>query len=218
MEAVLVAMSVSSMGIAHAAGGGSMSNSNVEMPEKRMSPEEQAVVAYNMGVRKLKDAAEHEQDAAQATEPKKMAKANDKARKTYERALKDFSRATDYMPTMHEAWNYVGFTQRHLGKYDASLAAYAKALQLRPNYPEAIEYRGEAYLGLNAIDDAKQAFLALTRTSPALAGQLLKAMEKWIAQRRDNPSGIDAATLQAFEAWTKEQSSTALSAAALSRW
>ncbi|HTE41784.1 MAG TPA: tetratricopeptide repeat protein, partial [Steroidobacteraceae bacterium] len=153
-----------------------------------------------------------------AADTKKIAKATDKAKKSYERAFKDFSRATDYVPTMHEAWNYVGFTQRHLGKYDASLAAYAKALQLKPNYPEAIEYRGEAYLGLNAIDDAKKAFLALARTSPALAGQLMKAMEKWIAQKRDNPSGIDPTTLQAFEVWTKEQSSTALSAAALSRW
>jgi len=196
-------------GMAIAAGGGSMSGGGTDLPEQRMTPEDRARESYNSGVRRLKDAIEYEEDAAKATEPKKIAKANDKARKAYERAAKEFTRATKDLPTMHEAWNYLGYANRHLGDYDASLAAYAKALALRPNYPEAIEYRGEAFLGLNAIEDAKQAYLSLARSSPALAKELMNAMDKWLAQKRENPSGVEQSTVQNFEAWVKEQRSMA---------
>jgi tetratricopeptide (TPR) repeat protein len=47
-------------------------------------------------------------------------------------------------PTMYEAWNYMGYTQRMLGHYDEALIAYDHALNLKPGYPEAIEYRGHA--------------------------------------------------------------------------
>jgi len=39
---------------------------------------------------------------------------------------------------MYQAWNYIGFANRHLGNYDAALSAYAKALEINPAYPEAI--------------------------------------------------------------------------------
>jgi len=219
---LILALAISAMtGTSWAAGGGSMSGgSSMDLPEQRMTPEQLAKQSYNNGVKRLKDAAEYDADAAKLTDPKKVAKANDKARKAYERALKDFNRATKDMPSMHEAWNYVGYSERHLGNYEASLAAYAKALALRPNYPEAIEYRGEAFLGLNAIEDAKQAYLSLTRTSPAHAKQLLAAMNTWVAKKRENPAGIDAAMVQSFDTWVKEQDATAGKSASLApaRW
>ncbi len=191
-----------------AAAGGS-AGGNFDMPTAQMTPEDQAKQAYNSGIKKLKDAVEYEEDARKATEPKKVAKAQEKAHKAYERALKDFNRATEKMPTMHEAWNYVGYTQRHLGQYDSSLAAYAKALELKPNYPEALEYRGEAFLGLNALEDAKQTYLALSRTSPLLAKQLMSAMRAWVDQRRKDPSGIEPHTVDGFATWIKEREAVA---------
>src|SRR5262252_8410528 len=148
---------------AWSAGGGSMpsGNSSFDMPSRARTPEDVARESYNSGIKHLKDAKEYDDDAAKATDPKKVAKATEKAQKAYQKGLKEFTTAVTKMPTMYEAWNYVGFTQRHLGDYRASLDAYAKALELKPNYPEAIEYRGEAFLGLNALDDAKQAYMSL---------------------------------------------------------
>ena len=40
---------------------------------------------------------------------------------------------------------------------DSAKPLYDEALRLSPAYNEAIEYRGEAYLGLNRIEDAKAA-------------------------------------------------------------
>ena len=67
--------------------------------------------------------------------------------------------------------------------------AYDKALSLRPSYPEAIEYRGEAYLALNRVDDAKQAYLDLFAGNRKLADQLLVAMKSWVAEKRSASGG-----------------------------
>ena len=37
-----------------------------------------------------------------------------------------------------------------------------QALEIEPDYPEAIEYRAEAYLGLNRIDEAQNAYRVLS--------------------------------------------------------
>src|SRR5207302_1370969 len=77
--------------------------------------------------------------------------------------------------------NYVGYSNRKLGNYDAALAAYEKALTLKPGYADAIEYRGEAYLGLNRISDTQQAYLDLYASTRAPAAKLLPAMQSLLA-------------------------------------
>ena len=51
-----------------------------------------------------------------------------------------------------------------------------RALELAPDYGEAIEYRAEAYLGLDRIDDAKKAYMQLFNLDRALADELMEAM------------------------------------------
>jgi tetratricopeptide (TPR) repeat protein len=200
---------------AWSAGGGSMPASgggSFDMPQRAATPEEVAKQAYNSGIKYLKDAKEYDEDAQKAKDPKKLAKATEKGQKAYQKALKEFTTATGKMPNMYEAWNYVGFSQRHLGDYRASLDAYAKALELKPNYPEAIEYRGEAFLGLNALDDAKQAYMSLYRMSRPLSQQLLDAMKVWVEKRKQDAQGVDGATIDAFSSWVTERSTMAQSA------
>src|SRR5580692_12055394 len=72
-------------------------------------------------------------------------------------------------PQFAAAWNSLGYTQRKLGSYDDALASYGKALELRPGYAEALEYRGEAFLRLNRLHDAKQAYLDLFATNRTIA-------------------------------------------------
>lgn len=199
-----------------AAGGGSSGGSSGSFSAPReMSPEEQAKSAYNQGVRMIKQADKYAKDADEATDQKKKDKATDRAQKQYGKARQYFVTAVKAKPQMHEAWNYVGYTSRKLGEYDNALAAYGEALRLNPTYSEAIEYRGEAYLGLNRIEDAKTAYMTLFKDARPLADQLMAAMQKWVTLRRTDSATVAAADLDAFAQWIDERTNIARQTASL---
>ena len=78
-----------------------------------------------------------------------------------------------------------------------------------PDFSDAIEYRGEAYLGLNRLEDAKQAYLQLVAKDRANADVLMKAMKAWIEKRRATPEGLDPAVLSSFDSWIRERAELA---------
>jgi tetratricopeptide (TPR) repeat protein len=209
---VLVALG---SGAALAAGGGSAPSGggSFNMPERQMTPEEQAKQAYNQGVRAVKAADKLAKAADEATDEKKKTKALDKAKRQYENARGYFASALQRKVEMYEAWNYLGYTSRKLGDYDKALQAYDEALRLNPSYGEAIEYRGEAYLGLNRIDDAKNAYMQLFQSSRPLADQLMAAMQKWVTDRR--AAGNAAPEVDALAQWIDERSNIARQTASL---
>ena len=215
LTAIVVAAAALPDSAARAAGSSPMPSSNMPMEQRERSPEELAKSAYNSGIKQLKRAANYEQDAARATKPEKQEKARGKAQGSYEKALEQFQTAVAHQPAMHEAWNYVGFAQRHLGRYDSALGSYNEALRLKPDYAEAIEYRGEAYLGLDRLEEAQHAYMQLFSGSRDLAAQLLEAMQKYVAQRKENPNGLDAKTLESFAQWVHERASLAQQTASL---
>jgi tetratricopeptide (TPR) repeat protein len=86
---------------------------------------------------------------------------------------------------------------------------YDKALALAPGFPDALEYRGEAYLALSRIDDAKAAYLELFAKDRDQAAQLMKAMTDWVAKRQADPAGADPAAVTAFDTWIKERAKVA---------
>jgi len=211
-----VTLIIAPVGIGFAHGGGSMSGGTTgSMAGSPSSPEDMAKRAYNSGVGSLKKAQEYDSDAAKAANPQKSAKALDKAHQYYSKALEQFIDAVSQQPKMYQAWNYIGFANRHLGSYDAALSAYAKALELNPTYPEAIEYRGEAYLGLNKIDDAKEAYMTLFRESRSLAGELMTAMRRWSDARRIDAQGLAPEDVEAFSKWVDERAGIAAQTASL---
>ena len=217
--ALIITLMVAPVEIAAAHGGGSAGggapDSTGSASYPRSTPEDQAKDAYNSGVRSIKKAQDYDSDAAKASSPDKAAKAQDKANKAYSKALEQFIDAVAKQPTMYQAWNYIGFANRHLGNYDDSLSAYAKALELNPNYPDAIEYRGEAYLGLNRVDDAKQAYMSLFSNSRGLADELMTAMRHWIDARRKDAQGVAPENLEAFSQWVEERAGIAAQTASL---
>jgi tetratricopeptide (TPR) repeat protein len=192
-------------------GGGAMPSASGSASK----PDDIAKSAYNSGVKSVKKAQEYDADAAKAGTPEKSAKAAKKAQELYEKAAGEFVDAVGAKPTMYEAWNYLGFCKRHLGSFDDSLAAYAKALELNPNYPDAIEYRGEAYLGLNKIEDAKTAYMSLFKSSRPLADELMVSMHRWADSHRKDAQGVSSDAIDAFAKWMDERSTLAAQTASL---
>jgi len=119
-------------------------------------------------------------------------------------------------PQFAEAWNALGYTQRKLGAYDDALASYAKALELKPGYPEALEYRGEAYLRLNRIHDAKQAYLDIFAKNRTIAATLLESMKAWI-KTQQSAHTVDASEVTDLQEWVQERAQIASQTAALTR-
>ena len=109
----------------------------------------------------------------------------------YEKALKDFKNAAKLNPELYQAYNGMGYAYRKTGDYAKALEMYDQAIKLAPGFfPEAVEYRAEAYLALNRIDDARQAYLDLFAADRKQADILMEAMKNWVASRRPTPAGV----------------------------
>ncbi len=59
-------------------------------------------------------------------------------------------------PKDADAWNYIGFSDRMLGRFPESLVAYQKALAINPNHIGANEYLGELYVQTGETDKARR--------------------------------------------------------------
>jgi Tfp pilus assembly protein PilF len=88
----------------------------------------------------------------------------------------------------------LAFTQRKLGDLDAAFANYAKALELRPDFPQAREYLAEAHL------QAAMAQMKILRDSgkdaEAEVAQLLDAFAKaaWTVGAGNRPAAAADST------------------------
>ncbi|HXY76694.1 MAG TPA: tetratricopeptide repeat protein [Steroidobacteraceae bacterium] len=202
---------------AWANGGGGMPMA-MPMPPRQATPQDQARDAYNDGVRYVKKADRYAGDATQQSDAGKKEKATKEAHDNYGSALGKFETAVQLDPSLYEAWNYLGYTNRKLGDYDDALAAYGKALSIKPGYADALEYRGEAYLGVNRVSDAQQAYLDLYPSNRQLASKLLTAMKAYVATQRATPSaGTTTASLDDLDKWIHEREQIAGQTAALTR-
>jgi tetratricopeptide (TPR) repeat protein len=145
-----------------------------------------------------------------------MKKGDEGEREAYGSARVKLQALVARSPQLAEAWNALGYTQRKLGSLDDSLASYAKALELKPGYPEALEYRGEAYLRLNRIKEAKQAYLDLFAGNRKIAATLLESMQEWL-KAQGSSHAVDAGVVTDLQQWVKERSQIATQTAALTR-
>ncbi len=163
---------------------------------------------YNTGVRYRNKAWKLEEEQADV-EPAKQDKAEKKIAKTWANAERAYRDAIGLNDRYHEAWSDLGYVLRHTGRFDQALEAYDRALTLSPSYGPAIEYRGEAYLGLNRTEDAKQAYMSLFGQDRALADQLMIAIKTWLEHRTADPAGVDPPTLDALASWIAEREQVA---------
>src|SRR5499426_4500617 len=163
---------------APAPGGGGSSMSS-------MSPEERAVEAYRSGDDHRVKGKKFEEEAT-TKKGADIEKTLAKAKSEYQKSLKDFTSAAKLNPKLAPAYNGMGYAYRKTGDYAKALENYDQAIELaKPQvFVEAVEYRAEAYLGLNRIDDARQAYLDLFALDRAQADSLMEAMKKWVASHK----------------------------------
>ena len=175
------------------------------------SNEERAVDSYKSGDdHRLKGKAFEEQATAKsgADRDKLIAKAKGEFEKSY----RDFKTAATLNPKLFQAYNGMGFALRKGGDYAKALEMYDQAIKMaEPQgfFAEAVEYRAEAYLGLNRIDDAKKAYLDLFAADRKQADLLMAAMKQWVEQKKASPAGVDPAAVAGFEKWVGERSEVA---------
>jgi tetratricopeptide (TPR) repeat protein len=200
---------------AFGAGGGPIPSRDHTLEAR--TPQSQAISAYNTGVKLVEKGDALSADAAHQADERKRKKAREKAQEAYRSSLRKFAQAIELDSTHFSAWNYLGYAQRKLGNYNDALLAYDRSLRLKPDYPEAIEYRGHAYLGLDRLSDAKDAYLTLFSGNRKLAASLLIAMQAWVSDHRNNAAAVDAAELESFATWVNERSAIAVQTAGLTR-
>jgi tetratricopeptide (TPR) repeat protein len=202
--ALVLTLALALPGVAAASGSSAMSAPRVQQPTA--TPEQEAVEYYNDGISYRDKADKLEAEAAAPdTDAAKKAKLLDKSKSQHESSIKKYLKAVAKNPQMVPAWGSLGYAYRKSGNLPAALEAYDKALALEKNYTPAIEYRAEAYLGLNRLDDVKSAYMALFNTDRKRADELASAMQKYVERKQGDPAGVDPAALQEFGKWVAER-------------
>ena len=173
---VLAALALSS--VAHASGSS-------PAPPKQTPPPEAAPSSFGKDADSTvapgrADAAKVYAKAWQISEDAKKDLASgkaDSAKKRFGKALKKFQEAADMDPTYYEAWNMVGYCSRKSGDLKRSFQAYEKCLLIEPEYAQAHEYLGEAYLMSGDVAKAKEQLLWLVSRKSDQAGELATKIE-----------------------------------------
>jgi len=192
--------------LASGPGGGGMSSSPMPSMQQK-SPHDQAVDYFNNAERRIDGLSKvhDEWKASLASDPQKAAKLQGKLNKGLENAAADLERAVKNDPQLFQAYSELGFTYRKMGKFKESMEAYDKALSISPDYTPAIEYRAEAYLGLNRLDDARTAYTELFSIDRPKADALLISMKSYVAARKADAAGLDVGQLDAFAKWVDQR-------------
>ncbi len=92
-----------------------------------------------------------------SSKPSKLAVAEEEINAgNYNRAIELLQQAIASDSQNADAWNYLGFSQRKLKRFDQALGAYQKALAIDPEHRGANEYLGELYLQTGNLAKAKE--------------------------------------------------------------
>jgi tetratricopeptide (TPR) repeat protein len=188
-------------------GSGGRTSQHEEIPSApaEVKPDKAAAKAYAAGTKSMAKAHELEDAIAKATDPDKKAKAFSKLEDTYGKALDQFTEVLRNKNDMYDAWNQIGYVHLRFGAFRESVDDYNHALALKPDLLEATQHRGEAYLGIDHLDEAKAAYMDLFFHARPLADQLMVGMQAWLAKHRAVPDGMRASDIDAFDKWVQER-------------
>ncbi|HMD72703.1 MAG TPA: tetratricopeptide repeat protein [Steroidobacteraceae bacterium] len=183
--------------------------SQVDATPRPDKPDVAAQKAYKAAAKALDKAMQYDQLALKAPSADKRADELEKARDYYYRALDMFTEALSNDAEMAEAWNSAGYVHLRLGAYGESIDDYNHALKFKPDLPEAIAHRAEAYMRLDRLDEAQSAYMDLFNHARPLADQLMTTMQRWLEEHRQDPKGMRPTQIDAFDQWLKERNKLA---------
>ncbi|HEY6147037.1 MAG TPA: tetratricopeptide repeat protein [Thermoanaerobaculia bacterium] len=125
-------------------------------------------------------------EAQEGKQLKKDGKTGD-AKKKFGKAIKKFEAAVERDPGYYQAWNMLGYCSRNLGDLKRAFSAYEKCLSIKPDYDEAHEYLGEAYLQSGDLAKAKVELAWLrandSKEADELAEKIDEAMKKGAGEK-----------------------------------
>jgi tetratricopeptide (TPR) repeat protein len=179
--------------------------SEIQSAPPEVKPEKAAAKALAAATKSMAKAHELEDVIAKTTDPDKKAKAISKLEDTYGRALEQYTEVLRNKNEMYEAWDQIGYLHLRFGAYRESIDDYNHGLALKPDVLEAIRYRGEAYLGIDHLDEAKAAYMDLFFHGRPLADQLMIAMQAWLQNHRVAANGVRATDIDAFDKWVQDR-------------
>jgi tetratricopeptide (TPR) repeat protein len=196
-------------GLAASGGGGdSDAGSSSSSTRKAADPSAIAEKAYKRGLRKRDTAWKHQERAANADSEKVRSYELKKADRAWADATTQYRKAVRLKTDYHQAHSSLGYALRKQGKYDESIAAYGRALEIEPEYAEAIEYQAEAYLSLNRLEEVIDAHRWLNSFDREKSALLMTAIEAWIASAQQQPPpGVTPDTLTWFGDWAAKHRS-----------
>jgi tetratricopeptide (TPR) repeat protein len=96
----------------------------------------------------------------------------------WSKAVAMFRKAVDKDSNNYKALNMLGFSLRQSGKYEGALKAYNRALSIKPDYAQALEYRGKAHVRLGNKKAALADYQKLVKMGSPLAEDLKEAIDK----------------------------------------
>lgn len=164
------------LALAQPAGAAGTPGDGAEQVPDGQTPDAAALAYYQEGLSHKAAALELEATAAETTDAAERERLLDAARAEFRAAVQVQGRALKLDLDYVEAANELGYALRKTGEVRKALGAYNFALEIRPDFYPAVEYRGEAYLALGMLDEARDAYLVLFRNDLALAARLLDAM------------------------------------------
>ena len=106
----------------------------------------------------------------------------------YEQAIDQLGEALNKDPEDADLLNLMAFSNRKLGRFDAAMEYYQKALAIEPDHRGANEYLGELYLQLGQLDKAEERLEILDRDCFFGCREFDKLEQAIREYRRQNPS------------------------------
>jgi len=172
--------------LASGSGGGGGSVPSAPASSRPDSPEQQAEVDYQKGLKHKDKAWQAEEKAKAATSDRRRARDEKRAAKEYKKAQERFTKVLQAFPEHYKAANELGYVLRKQGEYKSAIGAYTLALRIYPEFLQAIEYRAEAYVAIGLYDEAREAYMQLFSENTELADELMASMQAW-ASKQDSP-------------------------------